>query len=588
MGRVWVPHAKNSKNNYGKSAHWYHTETMNLRSWLVCILPFLVEALVGSEASNHVGSRPSDLSYDIAIIGSGASGLFASGAATMMGKQTALIDLDERIGGDCTNAACVPSKGLRSAAAQGVENTALYIQETVELVRRREDPHELEKRNPQVTVHLVDRCHFISQQHMQLHYKNGTSITLHAKNYVLATGASPLVPDEWKQQAENANLPLFTYRSVLRPELNKEFWTWMEECSSSPNGKEPRTLAIVGGGATACELGQALARIVRKSSKYNIQIQLIAPRILSQEDPALAKAARDLLIAEGIQHIPHRADCILPNQTLLLSGAQNATNPVDAILLCVGRSPAHSLQQLALDEAGVDWNQQGVTVHPNSLQSTSNSRVYAIGDCAGALPVRARTASQAAWMGFHAIRNIAVPRWFRLGSRSIHPYVPRVIYTDPELVCVGMTANECAKKYGSQYDSLLIQEEGSDRADMERTARNTSLSFLELRSEKGGGKVLGLTCCGPAAAELANSISIAMTNKLTARDIARSVHSYPSYGYLLHRAALSMALSDIWGLLETCGPLGTFLAGLGRKLHALCRFLLRPFRAFSLSRADQG
>jgi len=577
------------------------------------------------------------LSYDVCIIGAGAAGLFASGAATMLGQSCALIDLcklDEGdgnggqpdnvssggVGGDCTNAACVPSKALRSAAQQKLKSwttTQQYIRDTVQAVRRREDPDDVEIRSDSnVQVHLVESCRFVSgtpsrrnslAPKLQLQFPNQPVVTLQAKNVLIATGASPRVDDWIKEQAQHANLPLFTYRSVLRPELNQEFWNLLADSEEQSTSSEStanvtkfseKTLAIIGGGATACELGQALARLRNEndSSSVKVNLILIAPSILPNEDATLSRAATDILLNEGVDYISKRLVEILPDKRLVVlddeASTKNGTQstrtiigPVDGILICTGRSPRESLQSLALDEAGIAWTDKGLTVNPWTLQSTTRKHVFAAGDCADAVQPRFRTAAQAAWTGFHAIRNMIVPSILRTASRSsVHPCVPRVIYTDPELACIGLTKNDCDAKYNgpSGCDSVLLYEDGSDRADMERTARNTSLSFLELRAEKGGGRVLGLTCCGPAAAELANAVGIAITNKLTVRDLARSLHSYPSYGYLLHRIALSMALSDMWGLLEVCGPVGRFLAIIGRAMQSF----LRSFcRVLTLSRS---
>lgn len=132
------------------------------------------------------------------------------------------------------------------------------------------------------------------------------------------------------------------------------------------------------------------------------------------------------------------------------------------------------------------------------------------------------------------------------------------------MACVGLTYAECVLRYGlGGFDCASAREENTDRSDMERNARNTTPCFIELRAQKNG-LVLGCTACGPTAAEICNSIGIAITNNLTVSDVAFSPHSYPSYGYLMYRIALSMALGRVWGVLEACGPLGRFCAKAGR------------------------
>jgi len=122
-----------------------------------------------------------------------------------------------------------------------------------------------------------------------------------------------------------------------------------------------------------------------------------------------------------------------------------------------------------------------------------------------------------------------------------------------------------------------------DRADMERLERPV-IGFVELRATKIAGRVLGMSACGPTAAELANEVGLAITSGLTVRDIARSIHSYPSHGYLLHRIALAMATSSVWGLLSACGPVGKLLGSTGR-LSLQARLALNPQKLLAMKTA---
>merc|ERR1712194_409616 len=103
--------------------------------------------------------------------------------------------------------------------------------------------------------------------------------------------------------------------------------------------------------------------------------------------------------------------------------------------------------------------------------------------------------------------------------------------------------------------------------DMESLERLT-IGFVEMRVTKIFGRILGFTACGPNASELANEISLAITSGLTVRDISKSLHSYPSHGYLMYRAALSLTMRSVWGLLEALGPVGGVLANFGRLMSS--------------------
>jgi Pyridine nucleotide-disulphide oxidoreductase, dimerisation domain len=133
------------------------------------------------------------------------------------------------------------------------------------------------------------------------------------------------------------------------------------------------------------------------------------------------------------------------------------------------------------------------------------------------------------------------------------------------MACVGWTYQQCVARYGLDgFDSMSVSEQGMDRADMERVERCPKVCFVELRADKRTGRILGCTACGQAAAEITNSMGIAIVNGLTVADVAMSAHSYPSFGYLLYRIALSMALSSTWGVLESCGPIAKVISKAGR------------------------
>jgi len=192
------------------------------------------------------------------------------------------------------------------------------------------------------------------------------------------------------------------------------------------------------------------------------------------------------------------------------------------------------------------------------LRSKTARHVYASGDCASAVPLGDRRSIHAGWTGFNVVRNALLP-WF-LRSRATHPFVPRVAYLDPEIAGAGMSAAECILRFGADgYDSFHVPEDGNDRADVESRERFTDANFVELRAEKISGRLLGASACGPAAAEIINEVCLALVNRLTVRQIARTLHAYPSHGYLLYRISTALAMQKISGLLAGCGVFGRFL-----------------------------
>ena len=308
---------------------------------------------------------------------------------------------------------------------------------------------------------------------------------------------------------------VYFYRDVLDQDSPKA-QLWNEITS-----KQSQNVVFVGGGGTACELSQSIARL-GKSMNWNVSI--IAPYVLHDEDISIQHSAMKLLVNDGITIHFGRALNIF-NNTIILD--TNAKIPVDTIIFTQGRSP--SLSSLNLSNANVKYNQNGILINPY-LQST-NKNIYACGDCAS-IPKSSRRAIHAGWMGFHSVKNAFMP--FFLRSPAVHNTVPRVYYTYPELASVGLTHRQCVlRKY--PIDTLCVYERGTDRADMESRERFTNADFVQLHVDKFSGGILGGSICSPSASDICNELSTCIVNRLSVRDVARSLHSYPSHGYLLYR-----------------------------------------------------
>jgi pyruvate/2-oxoglutarate dehydrogenase complex dihydrolipoamide dehydrogenase (E3) component len=586
----------------------------------------LALAVVAREKSDRTSSQRTtmDYEYDLVIIGAGASGLFASGAAVSFGMKTLLLDQSSHgyVGGDCSNAACVPSKALRSMARmtrlnniaynnkninnnQQDQNAAVaardYVSQTVAAIRQREGISNFDNvsnlklilvestRFVSVDeVEIVPRCTSTSTTSIQTNSTNSeaTRRRIRSRRFLVATGASPFIPNNFirQQQQGSHQLPLYTYRDILLPESSSP--AWQQFCqihnnSSSLSSSSSGVIIIAGGGPTAVELGQSLARLFIGNN--NMTVMIVAPTLLAKEDVALQRAACQILRHDGVRLCLGRkvVGVASSGDAVVLDDGSKLPNAV-AMIVCVGRKP--TVEGLNLDAADIAWDpDQGILVHPSSLRSCTNPRVFACGDCCSAVTGKNRKAAHAAWTGYHAIRNMALPRFLWVGSPSVHSSVPSITYSDPELASVGLTRSECLTRFGSDgFLAESVREEGSDRADMEREERFVDAGFVELRVNRRSGRILGLSACGPAAAELANEVGVAIQNGLTVRDLARSIHAYPSHGYLLYRLSLSMALSTMRGFLETLGPvcrlLGRFVGGLSATVSTLHPKRLLPWR----------
>lgn len=547
--------------------------------------------------------------YDVVVIGAGASGMFAAGTSSSFGYKTLLVDkhdldndADFYIGGDCSNSACVPSKAIRCAAKiasiakslpedvqqstpnRGAKSLARMAREhskkVVNTVRSRESPKRVAS-TPNLDIIYSPQISFRNEQQLSfrnpflfnntysgfLENDNGTDgIELSAKKFIICTGADPKVPPMLSTSAKKIGLHLLTYRTIFRPDgegLDSDFLWNMKR--KSPSDKRKRVV-IAGGGATACEIAQSLARL-----NEEIKITIVAPKILGSEDIAARVAARKILQDVGVNIITGKKvlRAARLGQLPILELSDQTKLSVDILICATGREPGGNLEELQLENAGIEWSPEDGIIVDKKLRSVSRRNVFAAGDCASAIPKSDRRASHAGWTGYHAVQSALFPRAL-LPSDIIHPYVPRVTFLDPEIASIGMTRSECVRKFGAEgFKYLKVDEKDSDRSDIDSIERPAH-GFVELRVSLNGS-ILGATVCSPAASEIINEIGVALVNKLTVRDIARSIHAYPSYGYLMHRAALSLAMSDIWGVLDAFGPVLKVLGKVGRTVQGKLR-----------------
>jgi pyruvate/2-oxoglutarate dehydrogenase complex dihydrolipoamide dehydrogenase (E3) component len=548
--------------------------------------------------------------YDVVVIGAGASGMFAAGTSSSFGYKTLLVDkhdldndADFYIGGDCTNAACVPSKAIRCAAKiasiakslpedvqqstpnEGAKSVALMAREhskkVVNTVRSRESPKGIATSTPNLDIIYSPQISFRNEQ--QLCFRNpflfnntysgfivnddGTdSIQISAKKFIICTGADPKVPPMLAKSAKKIGLHLLTYRTLFRPDgegLDSDFLWDMKR--KSPSDKRKRVV-IAGGGAAACEIAQSLARL-----NDEIKITIVAPKILASEDIVARVAARKILQDVGVNIITGKKvlKAARLGQLPILELSDQKQLSVDILICATGREPGGNLGELQLENAGIEWSPEDGVIVDKKLRSISRKNVFAAGDCASAIPKSDRRAAHAGWTGYHAVQSALFPRAL-LPSDIIHPYVPRVTFLDPEIASIGMTRSECVRKFGVEgFKYLKVDEKDSDRSDIDSIERPAH-GFVELRVSLNGS-ILGATACSPAASEIINGIGVALVNKLTVRDISRSIHAYPSYGYLMHRAALSLAMSDIWGVLDAFGPILKIFGNVGRTVQGKLR-----------------
>ena len=264
---------------------------------------FVCIAYITCAVRSLVIHRKRSVDYDMIVIGAGASGMFAAGTSSSFGLRTLLIekhDLDQdayfNVGGDCSNAACVPSKAVRCAAqvAHLSEQASFFSQSAslgrpgfnfspmsreharniTDAVRNREAPERIAS-SPNLDIVFTPGVSFDSSRQLTLknpylfnstyagfiesNEKTSKGVQIKAKKFIICTGASPSIPSSLKKSAKKIGLPVLTYRSIFQPDgeglKSEELW------NMKPSKGERKKVVIVGGGPTACEISQSLARV---------------------------------------------------------------------------------------------------------------------------------------------------------------------------------------------------------------------------------------------------------------------------------------------------------------------------------------
>lgn len=438
--------------------------------------------------------------YNLVVLGAGTAGLVTAAGAAGLGAKVALVE-KHFMGGDCLNVGCVPSKALirasramadvRDASAFGVRVPAGVttdfpaVMERMRRLRAGISPHDSAARFRDLGVDVYfGTGRFTGPDTLDV---DGQSLRF--KKAVIATGARASAP----------TIPGLAEVGYLTNENVFELTTL------------PPLLAVVGAGPLGCELAQAFAR-------FGSKVTLIetGPQILGREDRDAAAVVEASLRRDGIaiqcgcRIISARKDGPDKVLTLECDGA-NAEVRVDEILVGVGRAP--NVEGLGLDQAGITFDGNGVTV--DDRLRTSNRRVFAAGDVASRFKFT-HTAD--------ALARIAIRNALFLGRARVSALtVPWCTYTDPEVAHVGLYENE-ASDQGILIETFL-QEFGSvDRAVIDGEPEG----FIKIHVRAGTDRILGGTVVARHAGEMISELTLAMVGGLGLNDLAQTIHPYPT------------------------------------------------------------
>ena len=446
---------------------------------------------------------------DICVIGAGSGGLSVAAAAAAFGVHVVLVE-KARMGGDCLNHGCVPSKALIAAAsaAQAMREAGRFGIAPVEpdvdfrkVVRHVQSviahiaPNDSVERFTALGVHVIRAAGSFADRRTLV----AGDWHIRARRFVVATGSSPAIP----AIAGLDSVPYFTNETIFA------------------ETKLPADLAIIGAGPIGLELAQAFRRL---GSQVTV---LDSGAGLKREDPELAAVALRALAAEGVvlQDNARIARVERRGRSAILIHGERAgasfTVQCSHLLVAAGRRP--NIDGLALDKAGVRTNDRGIATGP-SLR-TSNRRIYAVGDVAGQ--------GQFTHLANYHAGLVLRPLLFRLKARAEPRLVPRVTYMSPEIAQVGMTEAE-ARAAGSRFSVLRWPFAENDRA---QTGRATEGHIKIIAGRRG--RILGVGIVGEGAGELIDTWSLAIAGGLTLRQMTAHVVAYPTRSEIGKRAAIS-------------------------------------------------
>ncbi len=443
---------------------------------------------------------------DICVIGAGSGGLSVASGASQMGAKVVLLE-GHKMGGDCLNYGCVPSKALIAAGKQahamttGAKYGVTPVAPQVDYAAAKDhvrnaiatiEPHDSVERFEGLGVKVITEFgRFISATEVQA----GETV-IEARRFVIATGSSPFVPPIPGLES----VPYYTNENIF--DLREK----------------PEHLIVIGGGPIGMEMAQAHVRL---GCKVTV---LEGAKAMGKDDPELAAIVLQNLRNEGVKIIENaKVTEVLRGGDERQAGVVVKTEDGQSVtgshlLMAVGRKV--NIGRLDLDKAGVRHDR---AVKVDASLRSSNKRVYAIGDAAGGLQFTHVA-------GYHAgviIRSML----FGLPSKKRGDHIPWATYTDPELAQVGMTEAEAKKAHGSKLEVVRFDYSGNDRAITE--GKTTGL--IKVMVVKG--RPVGASIVGAQAGELIGLWALALANKMKMSQIAAMVAPYPTLGEVNKRVA---------------------------------------------------
>ncbi len=449
------------------------------------------------------------LNPDICVIGAGSGGLTVAAAAAAFGVDVVLIERG-KMGGDCLNYGCVPSKAIIAAgkhahaiaeapefgvSAGDIKIDYRKVHSHIHSVIAAIAPNDSVERFTALGVRVIqDNARFTGHDTVV-----AGDIEIKARRFVVATGSTAFVP----------------------PIPGLDTVDYMTNETLFDNNRKIRHLIVIGGGPIGLEMAQAHRRL-------GTEVTVIEGlRALGKDDPELAAVVLDRLRGEGIDIMEGATVSKVAKRgktgirvTVETESGEHAVDGSE-ILVATGRKA--NVDDLGLEAAGIEYDRAGIKVGPNLR--TTNRRVFAVGDVAGGLQFTHVA-------GYHA--GLVVQQiLFRMPAKENRDIIPWVTFTDPELAHVGLH-EEAARKRAGKIHVLRWPYVENDRAQAERKTDG----LIKLVTD-GKGRILGVSIAGAGAGEMINLWALAVSKRMKLSDVRGFVPAYPTMGEIGKRAAIT-------------------------------------------------
>ena len=449
--------------------------------------------------------------HDVIVIGGGAAGLTAAGGCALFGLDVALIEA-RKMGGECLNDGCVPSKALIAAAKRAAEAREAtrygvtlaapqvewagvhnHIHDAIAAIA----PHDSEERFEEMGCDVFrDRARVTGPQSVEV---GGRTIT--APRIVIATGSKPAVP------------PVEGLDAV--PYLTNENLFDLAEL--------PEHLVIVGGGVIGMEMAQSFRRL-------GSEVTVVEPgALMSRDDPDSVAVIREVMEGEGVRFVKGKAEKVEGSEGGITLSTGDETIRGSHLLIATGRSA--NCRGFGLEEIGVAMGKDGIEV--DDRRRTSVKGIYAIGDC--------RAGPRLTHVSGYEGSNVALEITLGLPAKVDWSALPWCTYTEPEVAQIGMTERDAKKKHGSKvtvvketfHDNERSLAEGKDRGHLKLVLK--------------GKKVLGASIVGQNAGELLLPFAQTISGKSSTFALGSAIIAYPTRSEISKAAAFSAWEPTVFG-----------------------------------------